>query len=275
MSPASDTGAVRRAASGSALVLCYHAVSDRWPEQSCVTPAELASHLELLAGRGYRGVTFSEAVTAPPEDRVVAITFDDGFRSVFTAGLPVLRRFGFRATAFVPTGHISEGKPLAWPGFEGWLGTAHEDELSPFDWSEASALLESGWEIGSHSIDHPHLPELEDDELQRQLVESRRECEHQLGVACDSIAYPFGSTDARVIAAAGRAGYRFGAATLFERWGEVSSLHWPRVPVLRGDSRMRLRKKISPLLLRLRATAAWPALAGAWRRTRFPGDRVS
>ena len=44
------------------LVLCYHAVSDGWPSGLSVTPAALERQLAILLGRGYRGVTFTEAV---------------------------------------------------------------------------------------------------------------------------------------------------------------------------------------------------------------------
>ena len=47
-------------------MLCYHAVSDRWPADFAVTPAQLEYQLQHLLRRGYRGATFTAAVTGPP-----------------------------------------------------------------------------------------------------------------------------------------------------------------------------------------------------------------
>ena len=76
------------------LVLCYHAVSPTWPADLSVTPANFERQLQILLGRGYRPVTFTEAVQSPTASRVVAITFDDGFASVHANAWPILRRLG-------------------------------------------------------------------------------------------------------------------------------------------------------------------------------------
>jgi peptidoglycan/xylan/chitin deacetylase (PgdA/CDA1 family) len=60
------------------LVLCYHAVSVRWPAELSVTPERLEEQLRLLVRRGFKGATFHQAVIAPPAPRTLAVTFDDG-----------------------------------------------------------------------------------------------------------------------------------------------------------------------------------------------------
>jgi peptidoglycan/xylan/chitin deacetylase (PgdA/CDA1 family) len=97
------------------LVLCYHAVSERWPADLSLTPTAFEEQLALLARRGYRGVTFSEAV-ARGEARTVAITFDDAYRSVLELGKPLLDRHGWPGTVFVPTDWAGTERPMAWPG---------------------------------------------------------------------------------------------------------------------------------------------------------------
>src|SRR5205807_6269636 len=64
------------------LVLCYHAISESWSSDLAVSPDLLEAQIRLLLGRGYRGATFYEAVTAPPAARTLAVTFVDGYRSV-------------------------------------------------------------------------------------------------------------------------------------------------------------------------------------------------
>ena len=92
---------------------------------------------------------------------------------------------------------------MAWPGIDGWLGTEHEHELQPLSWDELRRLQDAGWEIGSHACSHPYLTRLGDDELERELGESRRRLETELGRPCRSLAYPYGDHDERVVRAVG------------------------------------------------------------------------
>ena len=64
------------------LVLCYHALSPDWPAILSTTQERFAEQLRHLAGRGYRGVTFSEAAAGRAAGKTVAVTFDDAYRSV-------------------------------------------------------------------------------------------------------------------------------------------------------------------------------------------------
>jgi peptidoglycan/xylan/chitin deacetylase (PgdA/CDA1 family) len=225
------------------LVLCYHAVSERWT---------------ALVERGYRGATFSEAVTSPPAPRTVAVTFDDGYRSVLERAQPIMSRLGLVGTVFVVTGSVGSERPLSWPGVDHWIGTEHERELVPLAREELGQLLEAGWEVGSHTRTHPHLTTLDDGELESELRGSREDCERLLGRPCDSLAYPYGDCDERVVVAAGRAGYRV-AGALSSRLRAARPLEWPRIGIYYGDDDRRFRAKASPAIRRLRATSAFGA----------------
>jgi len=249
------------------LVLCYHAVSERWPADLSVTPAALEEQLALLAKRGYRGVTFSEAV-ARREARTVAVTFDDAYRSVLLLGKPILARQGWPGTVFVPTDFAGSERPMAWPGIDRWLGGEHEHELLPLSWEELGGLAADGWEVGSHTCSHPRLTQVDDAALERELRVSREVCTEHLGRTCESIAYPYGDHDERVVEAAGRAGYS-AAGTLPSRVEAGDALRFPRVGVYYGDSMLRFRAKVSPLVQGLRASPAGKAadrLRGALAR---------
>ena len=116
------------------LLLCYHAVSERWPAPLSVRPADFEAHVASLANRGYAGVTLSEAITEPQEGRTVAITFDDAFRSVYEIARPILAAAGFRASVFAPTAFIGSEQPMSWPGVEQWVASDHRAELVPMSW---------------------------------------------------------------------------------------------------------------------------------------------
>ena len=243
------------------LALCYHAVSERWPADFAVTPEELERQLQDVVDRGYRGVTFTEAVTQPSPGRVVAVTFDDAFRSVLELARPTLDRLGLPATMFAPTAFVGTERPMAWPGIDDWLNSPYSSELVPLSWDELRELSAAGWEIGSHTRTHPRLTQLDDAELERELRDSKEECERQLGRPCTSIAYPFGDVDDRVVGATARAGYRAGAA--LEIRG-TQTLAWPRLSVTREDSIDRFRRQTSPIVRRLRSSRLGPAADRAY-----------
>jgi peptidoglycan/xylan/chitin deacetylase (PgdA/CDA1 family) len=236
------------------LVLCYHAVSDGWPSGLAVAPTELERQMRLLVDRGYRGVTFLDAVVGEPDDRVVAVTFDDAYRSVLEQAFPILSEHGLPGTVFVPTAHVGSGSPMSWPGIDRWIGTEYERELTGLTWDELTHLAEAGWEIGSHTATHARLTELDDAALGEEMGTSRAECERRLGRPCVTIAYPYGATNERVAAAAGAAGYVAGAAEDPLRGASGNTLHRSRVSVYRKDASWRFRLKVSRAVRGIRGT---------------------
>jgi peptidoglycan/xylan/chitin deacetylase (PgdA/CDA1 family) len=239
------------------LVLCYHALSERFPAPLSVTPDAFERQVGLLSRAGYRGATFEEAVRAR-SGRTVAITFDDAYLSVLQLAKPLLDDAGFPATVYAPTAYLdTPERPLSWDGIEQWLGSEHERELLPMSWDQLGGLAEAGWEIGSHTRTHPHLTTLDDDTLREELVRSREEVEQRLGRGCPTIAYPYGDYDERVVQAAGAAGYS-AAGTLPARLHGERPLAWPRVGVYHGDDERRFRMKISRAMRRLRGSRLWP-----------------
>lgn len=237
------------------LILCYHGISDRWPARLSIAPDRLRAHLRMLLRRGWRAERFSEAVLASNSRRTLSVTFDDAYRSVLTDALPVLQELGIPGTLFVPTAHVG-GRPMSWLGIDNWFGGPHESELIGCTWEEIRALAHAGWEIGSHTLTHPHLTAVSDRELEHELRESKAECEAELGTECRSLSYPYGDHDDRVVEAVRQAGYVV-AGTLPGRIDTFDPLRYPRIYVDRMDGLGRFAAKTSPALLRIRRSRLW------------------
>jgi peptidoglycan/xylan/chitin deacetylase (PgdA/CDA1 family) len=200
------------------LVLCYHGIAPN-ARHGEVTPAALRAQLKLVADRGYAWTTFTEAVLGDGAERVAAVTFDDGIASAFEHGLPVLDELGAPGTMFLRLDTL---------GVSGRLSN-----------TDAAQLVAHGWEVGSHTISHPVLTEVDDTTLRDELVRSKSEIERLSGRVCRSVAYPTGRADARVVGAAAAAGYLTGAALEGAIDVSPTALAWPRVGV-RGDDSLRV-----------------------------------
>ena len=219
------------------LVLCYHAVSDRWPSELAVSPELLD---EQIAGAG--AARLPRRPPSPgrsPTRRGAApwpITFDDAYRSTLELAAPVLARHGAPGTVYAPTDWVGREEPMSWPGIEEWADGPHRDELLCLGWDGLGELAEQGWEVGSHTRSHPRLPQIDDAALERELAGSRELITRAARARCDSIAYPYGDYDERVVRAAGAAGYR-AAGTLTGLPHAAAPLSWPRVGIYPATAR--------------------------------------
>lgn len=249
------------------LVLSYHAVSDTWPADLAVPPAALEAQLTALLDCGFRGTTMHEAVSAPPAERTLAVTFDDSYRSVFELAFPVLERLGIPGTVFVPTDHAGSDRPMQWPGIDQWLGGPHERELLPMSWDELRQLNGAGWEVGSHTCSHPWLTTIDDATLAHELQDSRARCADELGVPCRSLAYPYGDHDDRVVAATRAAGYT-AACTVPALLRVTDPLRQPRIGVYNNETDLSFRVKVSPAVRALRRSKLGPPVVSAMRSAR-------
>lgn len=76
----------------------------------------------------------------------------------------------------------------------GWseLSAAERERYQFLTWREVGEMAAAGVEFGSHTVTHPILSTLDDEALQRELVDSKREIERRTGRPCDTFAYPNG-----------------------------------------------------------------------------------
>ena len=174
---------------GRLTVLAYHQVRDPADDNSTVGIAEFREQMDFLK-RYYRVVGLSEAVEMLRErgmtERLVAVTFDDGYLDNATIAAPILRSLGLPATFFVSTEMIGGGRPFPHDVVQGRLPQDH------MTWDDVRALDAQGFEIGSHTCTHADMGSVRAEEAEREIRLSRERLEQELGHPVGLFAFPYG-----------------------------------------------------------------------------------
>lgn len=255
--------------SSGAVFLCYHSIAPAGPRYLTISAELFERQLATLRRRGLRGGdlgALEEVAAGRPTAPTAFLTFDDGFHDNFETALPLLREYGFPAFVFVLPLLLEHGGAFEWPEMREDL-RRHAGTMRSVTWPMLEEMKEGGFEVGSHTLSHPHLPRLSGEELREELSQSRAAIVDRLG-SCDTIAYPFGEWSPEVAAAAADCGYRF-AFTLPTVSGQrrATPLSIPRVNVDYRDDERRFAAKLSPWGRRALLSSA----VGAIRRRRQAG----
>jgi peptidoglycan/xylan/chitin deacetylase (PgdA/CDA1 family) len=188
-----QNGRGRRVTWTSLPALMYHSVSavDGPMRDLAVPPKLLAEQLGALREAGYELVGLTEALRRVDDTgRLIAVTFDDGYRDFLTEALPILRDTGSRATLYASTGHLGARAD--------WLGTEKEAFGPMLTWDELAEIAAAGIvEIGNHSHLHHPLDVLPAAQLRRETTRSHQALTEKVGEP-RSFAYPHGYHNRRV-----------------------------------------------------------------------------
>jgi peptidoglycan/xylan/chitin deacetylase (PgdA/CDA1 family) len=225
-----------KAMSAMPLVLMYHSVSpyDEDPFQVTITPQRFEQQMRWLRSRRLRGVSMGELLDAAAQGRarqMVGLTFDDGYADFVTNAMPVLQRYDFTATAFVLAGRFGGENAWSRPGPSKPLLTA----------AQVREIACAGIEIASHGLEHVSLLKVDDARLREETVRSRAILQELLGQPVRGFAYPYGHSDARVVAAVRDAGYDYGCAVA--PWNGIGRHAIPRTSAFEHDTSWRLDAK--------------------------------
>jgi len=210
-------------------ILLYHSIDNSEMEDS-VSPKVFFHQMEYLHSEGYRAVSLDEigiylkSRNQRRLSKTLAITFDDGYRSVYQYAMPILRRFGFPASVFLPTQHV--GRHSEW--------THPREPL--LTWNEVLAMEKDGILFGTHGHSHRDLTALTQEQARRELEVSKRILEDKLGKPIAYTAYPFSKSNGIIEKLALECGYK----TSFSAIG----VEGRRRPSMQKDSFVILRRSV-------------------------------
>jgi peptidoglycan/xylan/chitin deacetylase (PgdA/CDA1 family) len=113
-----------------------------------------------------------------------------------------------------------------------------ETEPMHLSWTEVSEMANAGLEFGSHTLTHPILTNVSEDQLTVEVAQAKTIIEKRLKRQIIAFSYPVGRFDARVQAAVSNQGFQFAVSYQNHAAYETSSQRFalPRIHVERNQS---------------------------------------
>ncbi|WP_083189868.1 polysaccharide deacetylase family protein [Orenia metallireducens] len=169
---------------GDAKILVFHRFDDHRYPSTNISNQRLREVFEYLKDNGYQVLSLEELVNqveegTPIDDRTVAFTIDDGYKSFYENGLEIFKEYNYPFTIFINSKAINY---------------KYGDFLT---WEQLKEISRYG-SIGSHSYGHKHLTKLPLEELKSEVQRSIDDIYNNLGIKVKFFSYPYGEYDNRV-----------------------------------------------------------------------------
>lgn len=185
-----------------AVILLYHHVDNNSPAVTSVTPTIFEQQLQYLEKHRFQVWPLTKVIDhlqnkRPTPDKVVAITFDDSYRSVYTQAYPRLKQRGWPFTIFVTTEAVD---------------LRYNNQTS---WQELRTMAVNGATIANHSLSHAHMLqrlEAETDQqwthrMRAEIDQAAQRIEAEIGESPPLFAYPYGESNPRLKQLVAELGY--------------------------------------------------------------------
>jgi peptidoglycan/xylan/chitin deacetylase (PgdA/CDA1 family) len=178
-------------------VLMYHYirinpdVHDKVGYNLSVTPQNFSAQMDYLVSKGYHPVSLDELGAAllhknKLPDKPIVITLDDGYKDAYTAAYPILKAHNFKAVDFIIVGVLDTPMYLSWDNIKAMMDV---------------------FTFGSHTMTHKAMTYLNNENLEKESVNSKSFLQDELGYPINWFAYPYGIVNNRVAQVVQKAGY--------------------------------------------------------------------
>ncbi len=184
-------------------IFIYHSIRPHIPTESKnqdaydITPELFEEQLSYLKNNEYSAISLDELAheiedgKAPPKQ--VILTFDDGWHNQYKYAFPLLKKYNMIGVFFIYTNPIGKKHFLTW------------DEIK-----EMSA---AGMTIGDHTLSHPYLKTISMDAIKKEITNSKKIIEDNIGKPVLHFASPFGYTNEKIMTLVKEAGYETARTT--------------------------------------------------------------
>lgn len=193
-------------------VLMYHMVSDWTPPRAlAVQVKEFERQIQYLSEKGYTVMSLEEMLDALSSGealpkKTVVITFDDGYEDNYINAFPILKKYNYPATVFMPSDLV--GKTNEWDTKIGYK------ETTLLNSSQIKEMSQNNISFQSHTSNHVRLTEVSKEEARKEIFVSKDKLAQITGQKVDILCYPYGEFSEEIESYTKDAGYRYAITTV-------------------------------------------------------------
>jgi peptidoglycan/xylan/chitin deacetylase (PgdA/CDA1 family) len=225
-------------------ILMYHRIATDGPAMLIpyrISPKRFECQLEWLHRQGYCSISltafyeyfFEQASHSVPE-KLIILTFDDAYKDFHDNAWPLLRRYGFGATVFVPTDYV--GGRAEWDHVYG-------PPAEIMSWEQIVQLSGEGIHFESHGCSHKRLSELTEAQILSDAINSKLMLEMNLNRTIVGYSFPYTASDRDTQELIKGAGYKYAVAGSGSLGDNRFSI--PRIEILGHDTLDQFIAKLS------------------------------
>ena len=241
------------------LILAYHSVSEGRQYQLTVRVNDFEHQMSWLYHHGYRSMTLAEFMSQTIEkgERIVIITFDDGYADNYAFAFPVLKRYGFVATIFLVSDYVNTDHVFWWDVSKMTTPADHTLHQS-LTWEQVHEMAADGIEFGSHTCTHPkQLTNLSPKQRWEEIARSRENLSVKLKRNIFSFCYPRGDLNPAVVQMVEKAGYGCAVVTPPRTGIPLCRYTLRRVGIYYHNTPLLFRLKMTPFVRRNYERLKW------------------
>ena len=198
----------------SVVAFCYHNIEDGSKMKALTIPVEqFEQEMQAIKDAGFTVIPMQDFLAWRRGEKNIPhksclITIDDGWVSGYNNAWPVLKKHGYPFTMFIYVNYVgSGGKSLSWAQLEEMRDAGVDIECHTWYHGNLKAPGK-GVDATTAALIKKDIAALGvDGYLRKEIVDSKKKLEQQLGIRVNVLAYPFGNWNAKARELVKEAGY--------------------------------------------------------------------
>jgi len=189
------------------MMLTYHRNNSKYRDSLTIRHEYFKKQIEYLISKKFLFIPINEYIENYNKNskKKIIITFDDGFADNFWFACNILKEFGINPLIFLIVNYIGTDK----------IFSRYKDKEKDrfLNWDEIKEMLKYGVEFGSHTLTHPHLIQITEEEAKKEIFDSKKIIEDKIGKEIKFFCYPYGEYNEKVVEFVEMAGYKGAVVT--------------------------------------------------------------
>ena len=181
----SKAGTQKNIKTGAVILLFHRFGENKYPSTSIRTE-QLDAMIQYIQDNDFKVWSLQKVLSYKKDNKtlprkVIVLTIDDAFKSVYTVAYPKFKEAGFPFTVFVSTGEVNR------------------KNKSYMSWDNIRELSQNGVEIENHTVNHGYLVRGDIQDVRQDIEKAQQDILKHTGITSRVFAYPYGETNTDII----------------------------------------------------------------------------